>query len=89
MKNIKKIEIVSVAFVDMGFLVSLIFFVIDFFNGFITFRKTLQLFFMFLFCISATYSLVINRKSFFEKFFNEDGTVKKEYKEYLEKRKKK
>jgi hypothetical protein len=66
------------------FLIELIFFIIDLFNGFIAFRKILQLFLMFLVCIYATYSL-FKKKSFFDKFFNEDGTIKDEYKRPLAK----
>jgi hypothetical protein len=86
--NLKRLEIVSVVLSNTVFLIKLICFMIDFFNGFITFRKILQLFLMFLFCTYATYSLV-KKKSFFDKFFNEDGTIKDEYKEYLEKKQRK
>ncbi|MDR1522036.1 MAG: hypothetical protein LBS28_04210 [Streptococcaceae bacterium] len=90
MKNTKekRLETAGVILLNTSFLIELVFFMIDFFNGFITFRKILQLFFMFLFCVSATYSL-FKKKSFFDKFFNKDGTIKDEYKEYLEKKQRK
>jgi hypothetical protein len=82
------LETAGVVLLDIFFLMELICFMIDLFNGFITFRKILQLFLMFLFCIYATCSL-FKKKSFFDKFFNKDGMIKDEYKEYLKKKQRK
>jgi len=86
----EKVEVVVVTLVDVSFIIEFILFIRGLFvhSTTVSVWKIFQLFFMFLFCVMATYGLLKKKKSVFEKFFNEDGTVKEEYEKYLKERKK-